>query len=48
MTNKEAKNKLKRLVVELEILAEENFSADKKENIGDAIRLLEDVQVWSD
>lgn len=47
MTNKEAQNKIKRLVLELEILEDENFNADKKENIRQARRLLEDVGVWS-
>lgn len=46
MTNKEAKNKIKRLILELEILEDEDFNADKKENIREARHLLERVGVW--
>lgn len=47
MTNKEASNKIKRLIVELEILEDEDFNADRKEKIEEARKLLEDVGVWS-
>lgn len=47
MTNKEASSQLKRLILELEILEDTRFNADKKENIKKAIDLLEEVKVWS-
>jgi hypothetical protein len=47
MTNKEANNKIKRLILELEILDDEDFNARNKENIYKAKQLLEDVGVWS-
>ena len=47
MTNKEAENSIKRIITELDILADEDFNADKKENIREAKKLLEEVGVWS-
>ena len=47
MTNKEATNKLKRLILELELLEDEEFDADRKENIKEARKLLNDVGVQS-
>jgi hypothetical protein len=50
MTNKEAENQIKRLILDLEILLEilkdSRFNADKKENIELAIRLLQNINVW--
>ena len=47
MLNKEAENQIKRIVVELEILDDADFNAEHKENIREALRLLEGVMVWS-
>jgi len=47
MTNKEASNQIKRIILELAILDDENFNADNKKNISKAKILLENVDVWS-
>lgn len=41
MTNKQAEIQLRRLIFELDVLDDEDFNADNREKIQEAIKLLE-------